>query len=131
MATGLEIFIEAASESPKVASIILDARRIQLESASADAVQRLRDRVGMNEYKQPASKINEVVDTAGVELGKNSAETEIEGMFRAESAAPDNGMQAAQAEQTTVPVDEVDENGINLNPSEQSIDEFCDFLAGI
>lgn len=136
--SSIDIFIEAASESPKIASLVLDAQRIKFESASDEAVRRLHDQVGTNSYKRPASDIHDVANNANVDPGKQPGEEELENIFRSEKlndSAP--GLQSEPAPAApvddglgTAEIDTPDADGIIDNPSDDAIDDFCSMLGG-
>ena len=136
--SSIDIFIEAASESPKIASLVLDAQRIRLESASDEAVRRLHDQVGTNKYKQPASDIHDVANNANVDPGKQPGEEELENIFRTEqlpdmhdsSIAPPPAEAPLDAGLGTAEIDTPDADGIIDNPSDGAIDDFCSMLGG-
>jgi len=136
--SSIDIFIEAASESPKIASLVLDAQRIKFESASDEAVRRLHDQVGTNKYKQPASDIHDVANNANVDPGKQPGEEELENIFRAEqlpgmrdnSIAPPPVEAPVDAGLNTAEIDTPDADGIIDNPSDDAIDDFCSMLGG-
>jgi hypothetical protein len=145
--TSFDIFVEAASESPKLVGLLLNAQQVQLESASSEAVKRLHEQVGTNAFKKPAVNIHDVASDANVDPGKSHADAVAEDAFRtgrqpdlqvdgvgpAEPVAdPLSGTEETPAgglglgDETTVDIP--DEDGVIDNPSDETIDDFCAFL---
>lgn len=134
--SNVDILVEALASSPKLASLVINCQMAKLESASSEAVRRLREQVGTNVFKQPASNIHEVAAEADIDVGGNPVDDAVAAAFR-EGSVPDlmtdesrEAMYADDDVELEPEVDVADDEGIVDNPSDDKIDEFCSLLAG-
>lgn len=128
-------FIE---KDPKAAMLIADTYNGLVESASDEAMARLKEKVGANAYKTSGNRIFDLSAETDIDPDKNSGDQDVKDALYIGST-PDLTMPVApdgtirddpDAFEMEWPEDVPDENGVVNNPSEEFADNMMDQIFG-